>query len=43
LLADGGNHWYFKLILYDPTEWIVWNIKGLQHCIAKISGLENQS
>ena len=28
--ADIGNLWYFKLGLFDLTELIVWNIKGLR-------------
>ena len=37
------NLWYFKLILFDLTEFIVWNIKGLWHWNPKILGLEKQS
>ncbi len=35
-LSDDVNLWYFNLWLFDPTELIVWNIKGLQHMDAKI-------
>ena len=28
--------WYFKLRLFDITELIVWNIKGLPHWVSKI-------
>ena len=37
------NLWYFKLTLFDLTEFIVWNIKGLRNWIAIILKLENQS
>ena len=30
------NLWYFKLILFDVTEIIVWNIKVLYHGLTKI-------
>ena len=43
LKPNGVNLWYFKLILFDLTELIVWNIKGLRHWNLKIEGLENQS
>ena len=32
----GVNLCYFKLILFYLTEFIVWNIKGLWHWVAKI-------
>ena len=37
---DGVNFWNIKLKLTDPTEFLVWNIKGI-HSVAKIKGLEN--
>ena len=36
LQPDSVNLWYFKLRLLDLTEFKVWNIKGLQHWVAKI-------
>ena len=33
---------YFKLSLFDLTEFIDWNIKGLGKLVAKVRGLENQ-
>ena len=33
----------FQTLLFDLTEFIVWNIWGLQHWFAKILGLKNQS
>ena len=36
LQPDGVNRWYFKIRLFDLTEFIVWNIKCLQHQVAKI-------
>ena len=30
LQPDHQNVWYFKLRLFDLTEFIVWNIKGLR-------------
>ncbi len=33
LQPDVVNLWYFKLILFDLTEVIVWNIDGLRHWI----------
>ena len=30
------NLWYFKLILFDLTELIAWNVKGLRHWNLKI-------
>ena len=42
LQPDGVNRWYFKLKLFDLTEYR--NIWGLQHrWVTKIKGLENQS
>ena len=38
---DAINLWYFKLRLFDQAEFIVWNIKGLQHLVPKIKWLEN--
>ena len=32
---DGVHFWYFKLKLFDLTEFIVRNVKGLQHLVAK--------
>ena len=37
------NLWYFKLTLFDLTEFKVWNIQGLRHWVATILNLENQS
>ena len=37
------NTWYFKLTLFDLTEFIVWNVKGLRHKVAKKLELEYQS
>ena len=34
---------YFKFRLLDLAQFIIWNIKDLQHRVAKITGLENQS
>ena len=31
---DGSNLWYFKLRLFDQTEFIVWYIQGLWHGVA---------
>ena len=36
LQPDGVNLWYFKLRLLDQKELTVWNIKSLQHRVAKI-------
>ena len=36
LQPDAVNRWYFKLRLFDLTEFKVWNIKGLRHWVAKI-------
>ena len=43
LQPDNLNLWYFKLTLFNPTAFIVWNIKGLPHWVATILNLENQS
>ena len=40
---DGVNLWYFKLRFFHLTEFIVWNISGLRHWVAKILRLENHS
>ena len=40
---DGVNLWYLKLRFFQLTEFIVWNIWGLRHWVAKILRLENQS
>jgi len=40
---DDLNLWYFKLTLFNLTAFIVWTIKGLQHWVATILKLENQS
>ena len=37
------NLWYFKLTLFDLTEFIVWNVKGLRYKVAKKLELEYQS
>ena len=37
------NLWYFKLTLFNITEFIAWNIKSLRHWVALILKLENQS
>ena len=42
LQPDGVNLCYFKLKILDLTEFIVWNIKFLQHQVAEIQGLKNQ-
>ena len=34
--------WIFQIWLFDLTDFIVWNRKGLRHQIAKLLGLENQ-
>ncbi len=39
----GVHLWYFKLRLFGLTEFIVWNVKGPRHWVARILGLENQS
>ena len=31
---------YFKLTLFDPPEFIVWNIYGLRHLVLKKLGLQ---
>ena len=33
------NPWYFPLILFDLTEFIVWIIQGVRHWVAKIKEL----
>ena len=43
LQFEGVNLWYPKLNLFNRTEFIVWNIQGLQHRVAKIYGRINQS
>ena len=43
LQTDDISLWYFKLRLLGLTWFIVWNIKGLRHWVAKILGSENQS
>ena len=43
LQPDDVNLWYFKLTLFDLSEFIAWNIKGLRHWVATILKLENQS
>ena len=43
LQLKGVNLWFFKLSLFNLTESIVLNIKGLQHKVAKIKGLENMT
>ena len=43
-LPDGVNLWYFKLRLFDLTEFIVWNIYlRVAALVAKILRLENHS
>ena len=36
---DGVNLSYFKLGLFDLREYLVWNIKGLQHRIEKFGSI----
>ena len=36
LQPDNVNLRYFKLRIFDLTVFIVWNTKGLWHCVAKI-------
>ena len=43
LKKDGVNFRYFKLKLFDLTESIVWNIKGLRDWVVQIKALENLS
>ena len=43
LQPDDLNLWYFKLTLLYLTVFIVWNVNGLQHWVAAILKLENQS
>ena len=33
---DGVHHVLFKLCPFDLEEFIVWNVKGMQHQVAKI-------
>ena len=40
MISDDINLFNFKLRLFDLTEFIVWNIKGLRHWVAKIMRLE---
>ena len=35
LQPDVVNLWYFKLILFDLIEFIVWNILGLWHWVSQ--------
>ena len=42
LQPDDVNLWYFKLRLFDLTELIVWNIKGLGKRVAKLQELESE-
>ena len=37
---DGVKLWYFKLRLFNQTEYIVGNFKGLQHRVEMIKGLK---
>ena len=34
---------YFKLTLFNPTVFIVWNIYGLRHLVLKKFGFKNPS
>ena len=43
LEPDDVNLWYFKLRLFDLTEFIGWNNHGLRPLVAKIEKLENLS
>ena len=43
LQPDVVNLWYFKLCMFDLTEFIFWHIQGLPHLVEKIKGLEKQS
>ena len=36
LPPEGVNLQYFKHRWLNLTEYAVWNIKGLRHCVAKI-------
>jgi len=36
LQPNGVNLWYFKLRLFDRTNFVVWNIQGLRHWVAQI-------
>ena len=40
LQPDGVN---FEIWLFEPSEFIVCNMKGLRHRVAKINRLKNQS
>ena len=39
LHPGGVIFWYLKILLFDQTEFIIWNIEGLRHWVAKILGL----
>ena len=43
LQPDDLSLWYFKLISFDLTEFIIWNISGLRHVVAKIKELKHLS
>ena len=43
LQTDGVYLWLLKRRLFDLTEYIVWNIKGLIYRVAKKQGLGNKS
>ena len=43
LQPDGSNLWYFRLGLFNLTEFIVWNIEDPWHWVPKIHGLENHN
>ena len=38
--TDGVDFWYFKLRLFDLTEYIVWNIKGSNLSGCKDKGIK---
>ena len=38
LQPDAVNLLYFKLIIFDQSEILVWNVKGLQEEVAEILG-----
>ena len=38
--TDGGNLWYFKFRLFNASEFLVLNIKGLRHRVKKDIGIE---
>ena len=40
---DHASLSYFKLTLFDPPEFIVWNIYGLRHLVLKKLGFKNPS